>query len=426
MTSLRILVLGASGFIGSAVVRSLAAAEHRPTGLARSVARQSRTLPDIEWISADVAEIGLDEWWRLLGRHDAVVNCAGALQDGLQDDLEATQERAMKTMYEAARCLGGRLVVQVSARTEGAASGTKFLSTKRRADEALATSGLPYVILRPALVVGRNAHGGTSLIRALAALPVAVPLVHAESVVRTVALDDVAGAVLDAVDGRLAAGSDVELASPERKTLAELVTLHRAWLGLPPASIVALPRSVAAVISKLADAAGMLGWRSPLRTTAMKVMVEGVDTGDRIQPARGAAEALLDSPSGVQDLWAARLYLAKPLVLVTLSLFWVASGLVPLADVVRAAAHFHPYMGPAAATALTLATCLLDVVLGMAALHRRIANAALLGMIATSAAYICGATMLEPELWADPLGPLVKVLPSIVLALVGLAILDER
>ena len=59
-------------------------------------------------------------------------------------------------------------------------------------------------------------------------------------------------------------------------------------------------------------------------------------------------------------------------------------------------------------------------------LVRRFAAPALIGMIALSLAYLAAATVLAPGLWADPLGPLVKVVPSIVLALVALAILDER
>jgi len=50
----------------------------------------------------------------------------------------------------------------------------------------------------------------------------------------------------------------------------------------------------------------------------------------------------------------------------------------------------------------------------------------LIGMLLVSAAYLAGGSLLEPGLWIDPLGPFVKVLPSIALTLVALATLDER
>jgi hypothetical protein len=43
-----------------------------------------------------------------------------------------------------------------------------------------------------------------------------------------------------------------------------------------------------------------------------------------------------------------------------------------------------------------------------------------------SLAYLVAATVLVPARWVDPLGPLVKVLPSIALALVAMAIYEER
>ncbi len=78
------------------------------------------------------------------------------------------------------------------------------------------------------------------------------------------------------------------------------------------------------------------------------------------------------------------------------------------------------------ATSLTLITCLADVALGLSVLVRPFARKALIGMLLVSAAYLGGATLLEPHLWLDPLGPLVKVLPSLALTLVALAILEER
>ncbi|MGQ8632331.1 SDR family oxidoreductase [Agrobacterium sp. DKPNP3] len=428
---MKILILGATGFIGSEVVRSLHGRGHAITGLARSVTRATDKWPFVTWISADLARMTqASNWNALVGDHDAIVNCAGALQDGLSDDLAATQEKAMLALYEAAAQAGGRLVIQISARTAGAAADLPFLATKRHADQALAASRLPYVILRPALVVGRNAHGGTALVRALAGCPLVLPLVNGAMPVRTVAVDDVAATVCAAIDGEVPPGSDLELAAEETLTLQDMVTTHRQWLGLPPAPVVDLPAALTRPVSFLADAAGRLGWRSPLRSTAMTVMSEGIVAESEAQPTmtslKTLKQTLTANPSGVQDLWFARSYLLKPLVILCLSLFWLLSGLIPLLNINEAAAHFLAFMPQAPAITLTLATCLVDIALGVAVLWRPLARKALIGMLLVSAAYLTGGSLLEPGLWLDPLGPLVKVLPSIALTLVALATLDER
>ena len=429
---MRVLILGGNGFIGSQICRVLRGG-HAVTALARQPGAAARRMPDIAWLKRDLAAMQAASDWALLADFDAVVNCAGVLQDGARDDVAAVQQDAMLALYEAAAAAKLALIVQISARIDGPASALNFLASKRRADEALAQSGVPFVIIRPAIVIGRNAHGGSALLRALAAAPWRSPLVHAATPMQFAALDDVAEAVRDAVDGRIPPGSDFALAAAETLPLREAVALHRAWLGLPPAKAMEIPELAARPVAFVADLLGHLGWRSPLRSTAMEVAASGV-TDSAVaghtpsgRPSKTLAETLADHPAGVQDLWFARLYLMKPVIFAALSLFWLASGLIALMRFDQSAAHLVDAIGSRpVAVAATLATSLADTLLGAGVLVRRLAAPALIGMVALSLAYLAAATVLAPGLWADPLGPLVKVVPSIVLALVALAILDER
>ena len=219
-----ILILGGNGFIGAAILQKLLAEGHRVTGLGRDINSAASRFPGAIFERADLSQMTAPEnWAKLVADHEIIVNCAGALQDGLRDDLAAVQERAMQALYAAARAAGGRRIVQISARTDGGAASLPFLATKRRADEALQASGLDQIILRPALVVGRNAYGGTALIRALASFPFFMPAIHSDNPVATVALDDVVEAVAMAVDGQLASGSDIELAAPGDMTLKDVL-----------------------------------------------------------------------------------------------------------------------------------------------------------------------------------------------------------
>ena len=132
------------------------------------------------------------------------------------------------------------------------------------------------------------------------------------------------------------------------------------------------------------------------------------------------------SPAGVQDLWFARLYLLKRVIIGVLSLFWMTSGLVALARFDAASGILAGSLPPFIAALLTVATSLLDIVLGAGVLLRRWSHISLSGMILVSLGYLAGSVVLTPELWIDPLGPLIKVLPSTFLALTALAVLEER
>jgi len=247
----------------------------------------------------------------------------------------------------------------------------------------------------------------------------------------TISVDDVAAAVSKAIAGQFPSGADIDLANDDVLTLRELVTLHRNWLGLAPVPVVAIPAGLARPVTWAADIAGRLGWRSPFRSTAMAVMSEGVlsrrSAQHRLsQRLTTAAEILDANPSGIQDVWSARLYLLKPLMIAGLALFWIVSGIVPILAPITASRHFLPFMSQDMATTLTIATCFIDMALGVLILVRPFARTALYGMLAVTLAYLAGGTLLEPSLWLDPLGPLVKVLPSILLTVATLAVLEER
>lgn len=47
-------------------------------------------------------------------------------------------------------------------------------------------------------------------------------------------------------------------------------------------------------------------------------------------------------------------------------------------------------------------------------------------MVALSAAYLAGSLVTAPDLWVDPLGPMLKVLPGMVLVLWVWLFLEDR
>jgi hypothetical protein len=147
-------------------------------------------------------------------------------------------------------------------------------------------------------------------------------------------------------------------------------------------------------------------------------------TGIAPQPL---AAALAANPASVQERWFARLYLLKPVAYVTFLLFWVLTGVVALTvgwdQAVRTMID-----SPAAPVArlTVVAGALADLAVAGLLLFRRTAKLGLLAAIAVTISYVVSGTLLRPDLWADPLGPMMKVWPILALNLILLAMLDER
>ena len=432
---MRVLVTGAYGLIGSAILARLHGDGHDLVGAGRSLAEARRRFPYARWIEADFARLTTAEVWRpLLAGIDAVVNCVGVLQHGARDDMERVHVEATCALFDACRQAGVRRVIHVSALGAAPDGPTDFARSKASADAHLAGLDLDWTILRPGLVLAGAVHGGTAMLRGLAGLPLVMPLVGAESRVQVVSIQDVAATVALCLAPRAPAKVIWELANPQVLTLGEIVVATRAWLGFAPAPVVRLPRSGACVVSLAADALGWLGWRSPARSTAMAQLTAGV-TGDPsawiaatgIKPMN-FNDILAARPASVQDRWYARLYFVKPLALASMSIYWILTGLTSLGPGWgEAMALLSPAGGPAGFVAfIIVAGALLDIALGAALLVRPLTRAVLITMFLICIPYLLAATVINPALWLDPLGRLMKTVPVMLAILFTLAILDER
>lgn len=427
------VVLGAYGLIGAACARSLANAGFHVVGVGRSKTTAHRVLPDIEWHILDLAAAHVDDLRTIVTGADVVVNAAGALQDGLKDNVVAIHETMMRHLVAALQDAATR-VIQISAAGVSEDASTEFFRSKARGDRVLMTSGLDWVVLRPTLVIAPQAYGGTALLRASAAMPLIEFAVLPASRVQTVSLDDVADAVVSAARDEIACGTVGELTENHNHGFSELVGSVRGWLGFTPWRLrMTVPLWAIKLLARVADALGGLGWRSPFRTTAITVLQDGIRGNPAPWNAAGGApcrsldETLASMPADIQERWFARLYLLLPVIIGTLAVFWLLSGLIGLMYHATAVKILTEHgFSDLMANFFVSVGAIADIALGGAIVVRRFARKAALGMMAVSLGYVAAATFFTTSLWADPLGPLVKVLPGIVLVLVAAALLDER
>ncbi len=430
---LHAVIIGAYGFIGAACVAALKESGYRVTGVGRSRAAANASDPDIPWVLSDITELSPDEWKAILRDADIVLNASGALQDGLKDKLEEIHVEAVARIVEALQGTPTKLI-QISAAGASEESGTGFMRTKAEGDAIVEASDLNWCILRPTLVLGDRAYGGTALLRASAAVPWVSVDVFPHSEMQVISVRELARSVVEVAEGVVPNRMIYELSADDVIPLAVLINEIRRWQGfaLPQWRIV-LPKLVVRILGWGADVCGLFGWRSPMRTNALKALQNGVRGDSSRWKKEGGApfsplrKILASIPSTTQERWFARLFLLLPFSIAVLAAFWIVSGIVGLTySNVAGDILTMRGMDPRLAGAMVLGGALLDVVLGAAILFRPWARKAALAMIAVSVGYLIGATVWAPDLWADPLGPLVKVVPSMLPALYVAALLEER
>ncbi|KQT54730.1 hypothetical protein ASG43_03965 [Aureimonas sp. Leaf454] len=434
-------VLGASGLIGEALCNFLLSQDYEVVPVARRFTPVQTDAWRGRWmryslVDADTASLSAF----LAGtKADVVVNCVGALQDAPGASASNANRDFVERLVEALQTSEERspLLIHISIPGLPEDDRTEFSLGKRAAEAAIRRSALSYVILHPGFVVAQAAFGGSALMRSLAVVPFDLPDEVAERPFAVTDARDIGRTVAFLLDqsttGRSTWQASWDMMEDEPRTVGEVLARLSARLA-GPRRRVELPHWMLITAGVAGDAVSRLGWRPPVRSTALSEMRRGV-TGDATswRAATGlvplSGPATLDTIAAtVQERWFARLYLLKAFIFGILVTFWIVSGGIAVSVAFDAAVEILTDRGFARSPAeiVTVATSLMDIAIGVLIANRRTCRIGLLAGIGLSIVYMLGAALITPGLWIDPLGALVKTGPAIVLMMVGLAVIEDR
>jgi uncharacterized protein YbjT (DUF2867 family) len=220
-----ITVYGGSGFVGRHVVRALAKRDYRIRVAVRrpELANFLQPLGRVGQIHAVQANLRHAPSVEAAARDAQVlINLVGILGEGGRQGFDAVHTYGAEQVALAASAHGARLV-HVSAIGADENSPSAYARSKAAA-ERLVTAALPQaVIMRPSIIFGPE-DDFFNRFAALARFSPALPLIGGGLTrFQPVFAGDVALAVADAADGKLAAGTIYELGGPEVRTFKQLM-----------------------------------------------------------------------------------------------------------------------------------------------------------------------------------------------------------
>lgn len=418
---MKILVAGATGFIGSHVVHAFRQAGHD----VREVVRMSRPVTDGQ-VRGDF-RIDTDPalWQSRLGEVDVVVNAVGVLRETRASSFSTVHIQGPRALFSACAQAGVRKVIQISALGADEEALSRYHVSKANADRHLMSLPLQWIVLRPSLVFGPGG-ASTRLFSGMASLPL-VPLVgNGQQRVQPVHVDDLAQLCV-----RLAAGDEhdrrvIDVVGPQVFTSSELLASLRTMLGLGRIRFLRVPLQVVRAASVMA------GWMP--RSGFDREVLGMLERGSTADPAPFAA-ALGHAPRPAVPyvdaddarrwreplLASARNWWALPLLRSSLALIWIVTGLLSLGlfpvDESLALLGRVGLAGMPARVALYGAAAL-DIAMGAGLLLSRRRTWLWRAQIVLVALYSVVIAIGLPEFWLHPFGPLLKNVALLAMMLV--------
>lgn len=418
---MKVLVCGATGCVGGAVVRALRSRGHQVVIGARGAVDAPGEL------QVDFMQPVTPAAWaeRLRAREvDAVVNCVGILIPRSGQRFERVHAHGPIELFRGAAAAGVRRVVQVSALGVGSdaqALASPYLHSKGLADDALAALPLEWAVLRPSLVCGPGSQSAR-LFATLASLPLIGLPGRGAQPVAPVHVFELAEAVLRLLEQPAAPNAVFEIGGLQAISYRAMLAAYRDALGLGEALWLPVPIACMRVGARLAEALP----QNVFSRDTLRLLQRGS------VPARNALPGLLGrAPSALaqglavsppEPLLDLRVSLSTPVAFAlraSLAFMWLytalISALLPDRSGVLNLLARCGFEGAAGLAALVF-SCTLNTGLGTLTLVRprpwlyAVQAAAVIAYTLTAAIHM-------PELTIDHCGPLVKNLPVLMTVL---------
>ncbi|MCU0514652.1 MAG: complex I NDUFA9 subunit family protein [Anaerolineae bacterium] len=229
-----ILVTGGAGFVGNNVIDLLVRQGHSVRAQVRNLdkarLRLGRYGSQVELAPADIAD--RDALKRLMRDVSAVVHTVAISMEKGSQTYDEVNFQGTINVVDAAEAAGVTRFINVSQNGADSKLPYRFLASKGKAQEYVASSGLRWTAVRPSAIFGPQDEFFNTFARLVRLTPVIFPLIGGgKAEFQPVSVLDVAHGIVMCLEDDSTIGQELIFGGPEPLTLAEIERRVIAALG---------------------------------------------------------------------------------------------------------------------------------------------------------------------------------------------------
>jgi NADH dehydrogenase len=226
----KIAVTGASGFVGSHLVKRLVKDNREITALSHHNSFHNNSYGSINIVRGSVEDV--DSMISAFRGVDVVIHLVGIIVETKEKTFDKTVFQGTINLVSAAKITGVKKIIYLSALGTSSDAFSKYHKTKYNAEQEIINSGIEYTILRASVIFGEGDGFISMLSRMIKKSPITPVIGSGKYQLQPIYIDDLVQVIINSITNSDTKDKIIDIAGPEKLEYLQILNIIKVDLNV--------------------------------------------------------------------------------------------------------------------------------------------------------------------------------------------------